>query len=167
MLITIGSWIYLFIICFSIGAGVYRLLGGLLSIKATSVIQKLITGIIAITVYVEFFSIFYKIGMICHLLMLFVAMLCLYVCRKEILQQLQSFRNRPQKYLFWRILFYLCFTLLVAFFTSRGTFHTDTGIYHAQMIRIYEEYGVIKGWAICSFILGTIVPIWPLLRYFP
>ena len=33
----------------------------------------------------------------------------------------------------------------MAFFTSRGSFHTDTGIYHAQAIRLIEEYGVLKG----------------------
>ncbi len=37
--------------------------------------------------------------------------------------------------------------MLTAYFTSRGKFHTDTGIYHAQAIRIIEEYGVIKGLA--------------------
>ena len=41
--------------------------------------------------------------------------------------------------------FYLLFTLVIAFYTSRGTFHTDTAIYHAQAIRIAEEYGLIKG----------------------
>ncbi len=35
--------------------------------------------------------------------------------------------------------------LLIAFFTSRGEFHTDTNIYHAAAIRIYEEYGLVKG----------------------
>lgn len=30
-------------------------------------------------------------------------------------------------------------------FTSRGEFHTDTNIYHAAAIRIYEEYGLVKG----------------------
>jgi len=38
-----------------------------------------------------------------------------------------------------------CFILLIAFFTSRGEFHTDTNIYHAAAIRLYEEYGVLKG----------------------
>ncbi|MDE6661754.1 MAG: hypothetical protein K2K46_00285 [Lachnospiraceae bacterium] len=37
------------------------------------------------------------------------------------------------------------FIIIIAFFTSRGEFHTDTNIYHAAAIRLYEEYGLIKG----------------------
>ena len=39
----------------------------------------------------------------------------------------------------------LIIVLISAFYASRGVFHRDTGIYHAQAIRIIEEYGVIKG----------------------
>ena len=35
--------------------------------------------------------------------------------------------------------------MLTALFASRGLQHTDTGIYHAQMIHWYEDYGVVKG----------------------
>ena len=42
---------------------------------------------------------------------------------------------------------FLLLILGIAFFTSRGQFHTDTNIYHAQNIRLYEEYGLIKGMA--------------------
>ncbi len=45
----------------------------------------------------------------------------------------------------WEGFFYVCFILLIAFFTSRGEFHTDTNIYHGAAIRIYEEYGLVKG----------------------
>lgn len=37
--------------------------------------------------------------------------------------------------------------MLFAFATSRGQIHTDTSLYHAQAIRWYEEYGVVKGFA--------------------
>ena len=37
----------------------------------------------------------------------------------------------------------LLFAAAAAFYTSRGKFHTDTGIYHAQAIRLIEEYGTI------------------------
>ena len=35
--------------------------------------------------------------------------------------------------------------LFFAFFTSRGEFRTDTNIYHAANIQIYEEIGLIRG----------------------
>lgn len=37
------------------------------------------------------------------------------------------------------------FAVMTAYFASRGLQHTDTGIYHAQAIRWYEEYGLVKG----------------------
>ncbi|MDE7479384.1 MAG: hypothetical protein K2M91_15860 [Lachnospiraceae bacterium] len=40
---------------------------------------------------------------------------------------------------------YIGIILFIAFCTSRGTIHTDTNLYHAQAIRWYEEYGVVKG----------------------
>lgn len=51
-------------------------------------------------------------------------------------------------------LFYLIFIIFIAFYTSRGDFHTDTGIYHAQAIHYIEEYGVIKGLANIQLHLG-------------
>lgn len=47
----------------------------------------------------------------------------------------------------WEGVLYLSILLVFAFFTSRGTIHTDTSLYHAQAIRWYEEYGVVKGLA--------------------
>ena len=35
--------------------------------------------------------------------------------------------------------------LLMAYGTSRGYMHVDTGLYHAQAIRWIEEYGVVPG----------------------
>jgi hypothetical protein len=76
--------------------------------------------------------------------MILLALLCTWWCRKEL------------KHLFlklWKMLrsgewvFYLLVAIAIAFYTSRGTFHTDTNIYHAQAIRITEEYGLIKGMA--------------------
>ena len=48
------------------------------------------------------------------------------------------------------------FAVMTAYFASRGLQHTDTGIYHAQAIRWYEEYGLVKGLAICSILLITV-----------
>lgn len=45
----------------------------------------------------------------------------------------------------WEGVLYLGVLLLFAFAGSRGLFHTDTNIYHAQAIRWYEEMGVVKG----------------------
>lgn len=99
-------------------------------------------GILVITVYAEIFSIFAQIGAVSHILMLAAAAFFGYRRRK----QLSLLWSRFKTILFsWEGFFYVCFILGIAFFTSRGIFHTDTNIYHAAAIRIYEEYGLIKG----------------------
>lgn len=142
MIITIISWIYYTILCFAIGLGVQGLLKKIYKIENFRFISTIITGIIAITVYAEIFSIVYKVGMVAHLLLLLVSIAFLFLFRQNVLILLKGVRK---SFLRWDTLFYFALILLVAFFTSRGVFHTDTNIYHAGNIRIYEDYGLIKG----------------------
>ena len=138
MLSVILSWIYIFLICILIGIGVLSLFGN----RDFSLTGYLITGIIVITVYVEVYSIFMKIGLCAHLLLLLAALLSGYINRNIIRRLRRRYRSVICS---WEGFFYCCFVLLIAFFTSRGEFHTDTNIYHAATIRIYEEYGLVKG----------------------
>ena len=138
MLSIILSWIYITFICTLTGIGVLSLLKG----RYFSWICYMIAGIVTITVYVEFFSIFAKIGACAHTVLLAAALLSGYFGRNEIRSLWQTCRPVLCS---WEGFFYCCFLLLIAFFTSRGEFHTDTNIYHAAAIRLYEEYGVIKG----------------------
>lgn len=138
MVVTLLSWIYIFLMCLLIGTGLLHFLKG----QKFFLMQYLIAGIIAITVYVEFFSIFGKIGSVTHLLMLSGALLLGVFQRKRLFRIWEEYRT---VLLSWEGFFCLCFAVFIAFFASRGTFHTDTNIYHAQTIRLYEEYGLIKG----------------------
>ncbi len=138
MLSIIASWVYISAVCILIGIGI-------LSLRKTttfSVIYYLIAGIVAITVYVEFFSIFGRIGAGAHVVLLMAAFLIGYLQRNRVKQLWQIYRPFVCS---WEGFFYCCFILLIAYFTSRGEFHTDTNIYHAAAIRIYEEYGLVKG----------------------
>ena len=138
MISVILSWIYIFLICTLIGVGILTLFKK----RHFSLSGYLAAGIIVITVYAEFFSIFMKIGGCAHLLLLLAALLSGYIVRNKL--KLLWRRYRPV-ICSWEGLFYGGFVLLIAFFTSRGEFHTDTNIYHAAAIRIYEEYGLVKG----------------------
>lgn len=138
MLSVILSWIYIFLICVPIGIGTLRLFKcGILSLSG-----YLIAGIITITVYTEFFSIFAKTGSCAHILLLLIALLSGLINRDKVKRLADCYLPVVCS---WEGLFYGCFVLLAAFFASRGEFHTDTNIYHAAAIRIYEEYGLIKG----------------------
>ncbi len=138
MAVIILSWIYMFLVCMLIGVGMFSLVRN----KSFSLTLCLAAGITGITVYTEIFSIFAGISMWAHVALLATALVC-------------GYRNRSMVWQFWRTyrpvifswegFFYCGFVLLIAFFTSRGEFHTDTNIYHAAAIRIYEEYGLVKG----------------------
>lgn len=145
MVVVILSWIYYFFLCLTLGAGMEKILTKWLRGKwKFRIIDYLVTGIVGITLYAAIFSIFYKVGMAAHLGLLALAIVCGLGCRNELKEMLLNIK----KMLFsWEGFFYICFVLGIAFFTSRGQFHTDTNIYHAQNIRLYEEYGILKGMA--------------------
>lgn len=138
MITVILSWIYIFLICLLIGIGTLRLFEK----KSFSLSGYLITGIIVITVYAEFVSIYIKISCLAHMIVLLTALLSGYINREKIKQLWKICRPVICS---WEGFFYVCFVVLAAFFASRGEFHTDTNIYHAAAIRIYEEYGLVKG----------------------
>lgn len=132
------SWVYMFLICMLIGIGVL----GFTRSRHFFMTLYLVAGIIGITVYTEFFSLFAKIGMWAHVGLVAAALVSGYRNRSTVRRLWQTYRPVLCS---WEGFFYCCFVLLIAFFTSRGEFHTDTNIYHAAAIRIYEEYGLVKG----------------------
>lgn len=145
MLVVTLSWIYYFFLCGVIGIGIEKLLVKMLKRNwKFQLIDYVVTGIIGITVYAAFASLFYKVGMVVHLFLFILTLICGVCCRKEV----GEIFCKAKKIIFsWEGFFLFCFLLLIAFYTSRGEFHTDTNIYHAQNIRLYEEYGIIKGMA--------------------
>lgn len=143
MLVVIISWIYMGIVCLPAGMGILQLLGKVLkkSLKRGG-FHYMMTGLAAITVYAEYFSLIGKIGIFAHLVMLLAAIAGILFKRRELLAFVGKL---GKKEFFWTGFFYCGIILLFAFFTSRGEFHTDTGIYHGQAIRWYEEFGVVRG----------------------
>lgn len=138
MVVIVLSWVYMFLICTLIGIGTLSPVRN----RRFSVTLYLVTGIVGITVYAQFFSIFAKLGLWAHVVLVATALVCGYRNRSTVWQLWQTYRPVLCS---WEGFFYCCFVLLIVFFTSRGEFHTDTNIYHAAAIRIYEEYGLVKG----------------------
>ncbi|MCH5249161.1 MAG: hypothetical protein J1E98_04490 [Lachnospiraceae bacterium] len=145
MIAVLLSFIYITLFTTVIGVGV---LGLVKDTKFTTEkldfqpIHYMMVGIIAITVYVEFFSLFARIGAVAHIILLMIAVIIGYFRRNRLNSLYKEYRSIIFS---WEGFFYVCFIILIAFFTSRGEFHTDTNIYHAAAIRLYEEYGIIKG----------------------
>lgn len=142
-------WGYIFAMNACIGTGVLKILEKCIyGWKNTSSSEKFtvswaeLAGVIAITVYAEIVSLFGAVGQIAHLLLLGFAAFFTLWCRTTI----KKIAGKTLRILFsWDGVLYLSLILLTALFASRGLQHTDTGIYHAQMIHWYEDYGVVKG----------------------
>ncbi len=145
MLIVLLNWFYIFFVTELLGFGFCKYLSKFLKREISYPISgNIICGIVITTVYAQFFSLFYKVGLIANLILLILSFIIVFLYRKELLVLCRECKTTLFS---WEGVLYLGVLLLFAFFTSRGTIHTDTNMYHAQAIRWYEEYGVVKGLA--------------------
>lgn len=149
MLVVMISWIYMTVLCMLAGIGTQAVIRRVLKNQKERFGQAqipimfwLVSGIMVITVYTEIASIFGKIGIWVHVSFLLLS-LAVGLAERKCIAGLWGRYKRI--FCSWEGFFYLCFIFLIAFFTSRGNFHTDTNIYHAQAIHFYEEYGLVKG----------------------
>lgn len=145
MVVVLLSYVYIFLICLVAGVTIRKALSRFIPVpneERIGITGIVTTGFVTLTVYAECFSIFYKVGAVCHVVMLVALAIGAYKCRDKISALLINVRKRFRSK---EGVVCLIIVLISAFYASRGAFHRDTGIYHAQAIRIIEEYGVIKG----------------------
>lgn len=142
MISVLLIWIYMIATCYITGYGVLWLLAGKQGYCIKWKSSYLYAGVAAVTVYAQFFSIFYKVGLLANVILLLICACLVFVFRKDFLRRLHTFRLTitPLKAGVMVFLF-----LLLAYGTSTGIIHYDTGLYHAQSIRWIEEYGVVPG----------------------
>lgn len=135
-------WLYVLLLSFSLGMAVlslYKRYTGYQVLRPDSVIM---TGVVALTVYAQVFSLFYKVGLAANIVLIIITIILVLLTRRDILctgRQLVS-QLRVWQWIIWGILF-----VLFAYGASRGEIHYDTGLYHAQSIRWIEEIGVVPG----------------------
>lgn len=150
MLEVLLSWAVIFLTTYGVGEGGALILHRHLPASpalASRITPKLVLGLVVLTVYSEFFSLFAGVGALCHLLV--IGGLVVFLLRSKALRGayrhcFSQFRDILKTH---TGLVLLAIVLIIAFYSSRGTFHTDTGIYHAAAIRFIERCGVIKGLA--------------------
>lgn len=109
----------------------------------------IVTGIVFLNVYAQFFSLFYKVaGIACSLLgMAGIVILFIFIGKQ--FYRKKNIRFFPgcvgEKLPLWRIvLIFVCFALTLLW-TTQSPGQYDTGLYHAQAIRWVEDYGVVPG----------------------
>ena len=145
MVIVLLNWSYILFITFLTGFCFYKCLNKFVNCNTSySLSHNIVCGIVVTTIYAQFFSIFHKVGLLANL---FLFILCLAVLIRNKSELSIRIKKTLSILCSWEGVLYLGVLLLIAFCTSRGTIHTDTNLYHAQMIRWYETYGVVKGLA--------------------
>lgn len=122
--------------------GIDWLCGQEVAIRLAKADGYVMAGLVAVTVYAQMFSLFYKVGFAANLLLVGICVVTAIVFRKSLAEELRKQYEGLTK---GRKIFYLLLFLFMAYGTSRGILHYDTGLYHAQSIRWIEEYGVVKG----------------------
>ena len=143
MISVLLNWFYIFVIMLLIGLEFFRILSVLLKKELSfSFFNLILCGIAVTTVYVQILSLFCKIGFAANFLLV---VLCIVVAIKNRHILWRYVKKAYQFFFSWEGMLCLGLIIFIAFCTSRGTLHTDTNIYHAQAIRWYEEYGVVKG----------------------
>lgn len=142
MLTILLNWLYAFITIILLGLGVAALVEKLFSYRMKSGDSILLAGMIAATVYAQFFSLFYKVGMLANIILVILCFLIYLSCKEKIKNTSKEWMrdtSAAQKII-------LIFLVLVwSYFTSRGYIHYDSDLYHAQSIRWMEEYGIVPG----------------------
>lgn len=143
MISVLLTWLYIFSITFLTGLGFFRILSMILKKQPSfSFFSLILCGTAVATVYAQLLSLFCRIGLFANLLL---CILCILTAMKNRSLLLCYAKKTVQVFFSWEGLLYIGLILFIAFCTSRGTIHTDTSLYHAQAIRWYEEYGVVKG----------------------
>lgn len=148
MLSVILIWCYMLITAFLVGYGTLHVLTSRIPYRIRYMDSYLFCGLVCVTVYAQFFSLFYKVGLLANLILCAVCIVILWRCRRTVCSMLQSAWSHIQggrSGTRGRMCAILFLFLLFAYGTSRGMIHYDTGLYHAQSIRWLEEYGVVKG----------------------
>lgn len=104
-------------------------------------------GIVCITVYAQYFSLFYKVGRVAVYFVVCMALFLVFIIKDEyiaIIKRItEEIGNRKKLYLYLGI--FVCVVFAGILFTIRMPQHYDTYLYHAQNIKWIEEYGVVKG----------------------
>lgn len=148
MLSVILIWCYMLMTAFLAGYGVLSLLTSRIPYRIRYTDSYLLCGLVCVTVYAQFFSLFYKVGLLANLILCAACIVILWCGRRtfgSMLQTLWSHIKGKESGKRGRMLVILFLFLLFAYGTSRGLIHYDTSLYHAQSIRWMEEYGVVKG----------------------
>ena len=156
MLELLILWTYMLLLSTVIGTAVLAILSFVfkknIDVKY-SFLGVQLAALCFITFYTQVWSLFGRVYIEAHLLLLFVSigiLICGYLNKNKIARQvydvvIDTCSKIVRRMLRWEGALFFILILITAYYASRGNQHTDTYIYHAEMIRWYEEYGLVIG----------------------
>ncbi|MBQ9991295.1 MAG: hypothetical protein IJP31_10220 [Lachnospiraceae bacterium] len=142
MVSVLISFIYLGMTSFLLGYGIKMAAQRFLGYSIREITGIFMAGLAAATVYAGFYSLFSGVGGGANGGLLLLCAISLFAGRRELPGFL---RKKTEKLKPAAFLGLLLLILIMAYGSSRGYLHFDTGLYHAQSIRWIEEYGVVPG----------------------
>ena len=142
MLMILVNWLYIAFSTYLVGYALLSLFTRFFKYKIERQISYIFAGLLATTVYAQFYSLFDGVGLFANIVLMFFCG-CVLVLKKDAIKE----EIRGLQISKIELIVVLLLTILFSYGTSRGYMHFDTGLYHAQSIRWIEEYGVVPGLA--------------------
>ena len=152
MLTVLLSWIYILFTTYIVGYMVFYIFHKIFAFRMVeNLFYIIICGMLCITVYAEYFSLFYKVGAIANIVLLTFCLISLGFAKKAILTPIKSFLCQNSQ-IYKNVL--MASILILSIVTASEIRIGDTYLYHAQSIRWIEEYGCVPGAANLNWRIG-------------
>lgn len=144
MLSVILIWLYMLFTIGVIGIALIALGEHVIGYKRRGFLPILLAGTVGATWYAEVYSLFGKVSLGANIVLCIICVTLFIFLRKKVTEIIKeaAFVLKTNRLL--GIIFVFLF-LLMAYGTSHGLIHYDTGLYHAQAIHWIEEYGIVTG----------------------
>lgn len=147
------SYLMMFISAIGLGLGAFEGLACLCGVKdkRISPVCCLIAGFALLTVYAQIVSLFTAVTYVFAFIALGVSIIILLLFHKIVTAGVRTCLKEVRWY---EWILFVVFTVFVMFLTSLYPKQYDNYLYQAQMLRYYEEYGIVKGMGNISTRLG-------------
>ncbi|MGD0340953.1 MAG: hypothetical protein ABSA76_04495 [Bacteroidales bacterium] len=148
MISTLLVWIYIFLLTTLAGHFIFWLSGIIMKkeLKSNpSVAELSFSGMVIIGIFLGYFSLFYKIGLLANLIILSAGLIYFFSRKKSLIAYFKSRKNDfLQLPAIIKILIFIYFILLLFDAQLHPTI-ADTGLYHIQSIKWINSFKVIPG----------------------
>lgn len=142
MLINLLCWLWIAVSAFIFGTASLGILKRINGYDSKEPDQVMIFGICLLTVYAQFFSLFYKVGLAANVGLIILNILLGSIFYKDMIKMFSEWKEENVKLV---ALMLLLLAIVYLKYASDSIEHYDTYLYHAQSIRWIEEYGVVPG----------------------